>query len=137
MGECGCTMNDNKYTLPGPGKSFYLVSLSGGCVDCDAPPGVTIELIKPGDPLYAEYKSGEYVDGPMTLSNWGDSKGVAIITGHRRHEFVKETLSHLNGLEVKHFVDHGRIGKTGAETILEEMYEDSRVKPSIVVPVSK
>lgn len=136
MCECGCTMNDDKYTFPGPGKSYYLLTLSGECKSCDAPPGVTLELIEPGASLYAEYKRGDFNTEQLKLEKWPDSKGVAFITGMRSHEFVKSVLRHLEGLEVKHFVENGRIDRIGAETILEEMYDDSQVRPYVVSPVN-
>jgi hypothetical protein len=134
MCECGCEANADRYTLPGPGKSFYLISLSAECLNCDAPPGVTIELIEPSNTLYRDYKEGEFNTEPLKLEKWPDSKGVAIVAGMRQHEFVKSVKSHLEGMEVEHFTEKGRIDRIGAETILEEMYEDSQVKPFVVAP---
>ena len=129
MCECGCTMSDDRYTFPGPGKSLYLLTLSAECKSCDAPPGVTLELIEPGNSLYDECKKGEFTNGPLVFEKWPDSLGIAIIAGLRQHEFVKRTLQHLEGIEVAHFCEKGKFDKIGAETILEEMYEDSQVKP--------
>lgn len=132
MCECGCTMNDEKLTFPGPGKSFYILSLAAECKSCDAPPGITIELIEPGNVLWDEYKRGEFVDGPLQFEKWRDSKGVAIVTGMRQHEFVKATISNLMGLEIEDFCEGGKIDESGAEVILEEMYDDSQVKPHVI-----
>ena len=129
MCECGCTMNDDRYVFPAPGKSFYLLTLSAKCNSCDAPPGITLELIEPDNCLYREYKRGDFTDGPLKFEKWADSKGVAIITGMRQHEFVKATAAHLIGVSSKELGQKGRIDKIGAETILKEMYGDSQVKP--------
>lgn len=137
MCECGCTANDDRCTLPGPGKSFYIVSLSGGCDDCDAPAGITIELIEPSNTLYKDYKRGDFVDGPLRLEQWPDSKGVCIITGHRRCEFVKAAKSHLVGLDSRDFGDGAVIDDDGAGVILEEMHADASVKPFVVKPVKR
>lgn len=131
MCECGCTMNDMKYTLPGPGKAFYIVTLSGACEGCDAPSGITIELIEPSNTLFANYKRGEFIDGPLTLEQWPDSKGVAIVAGLRKHEFVKAVSENLVGIDSKEMGEDGTIDKDGADVIAEEMYEDSQVKPFV------
>jgi hypothetical protein len=133
MCECGCTMSDDKYRLPGPGKSFYLVTLAGMCKNCDAPPGVTIELIEPTNSMYREYKGDDYGVSPLKLEKWADSLGVAIITGMRQHEFVKATQSHLIGLN-SHDFGGPKLDQIAAETILEELYDDSQVRPTLVEP---
>lgn len=137
MCECGCTMNDRRYTLPGPGKSIYLITLSAGCVDCDGPSGVSIELIEPDTILFKEYKRGEFSEGPLKLQQWPDSKGAAIVTGMRRHEFVKAASKHLIGVSSDEIGDDGVIDEAGAEVILEEMFEDVQVRPEIVKPVKR
>jgi hypothetical protein len=124
-------MNAYKYTFPGPGESFYLLSLLSECQNCDAPPGVTIELIEPGNVLYHEYKRGEFNDGQLKFKKWADTKGVAIVTGMRMHEFVKAAAPHLIGLAVKDFSEGGMIDRISAETILEEMYEDATSRPEL------
>jgi hypothetical protein len=131
MCECGCSEGEVRYTLPGPGKSFYVISLYGGCKDCDAPAGVTIEEIKPSHTLYKEYES-EFTEGPLKLQKWRGSRGIAITTGMLKREFIKALESHLIGVESKEFSDNSTaIDKFGAEVILEEMYDDSQVKPHI------
>lgn len=132
MCECGCTMNDQKYTLPGPGEAFYIVTLAGECQDCDVPPGITIELIAPGDFMHDPQHRREFTDGPLKLEKWSDSKGVAFITGMRQHEFIKAMKSHLVGLDSSEYGDDGTLDEIAAETILEEMYGDSQVRPEIV-----
>jgi RNase H-fold protein (predicted Holliday junction resolvase) len=49
----------------------------------------------------------------------------------RQHEFVNAVKSHLIGLNVKDFSERGKIDRISAETILEEMYDDSQVRPSL------
>lgn len=132
MCECGCTMSDDRYTFPGPGKTFYVLSLSGECKSCDAPPGITIEHIKPGDALYDDYRRGDFIDGPLKFEKWPDNLGVAIVTGMRQDEFVKSTKQHLIGIASADFGEKGKIDRIGAETILEELYDDSQVKPWLV-----
>lgn len=129
MGECGCTLNDYKYLLPGPGENFYVVTLSAGCVDCDAPSGITIELIKRGDFMFTDDHRVEFTDGMLRLEKWSDSEGVAIVTGFRRHEFVAKLKSYLIGVSAKDMGENGKIDEVGAEVILEEMYDDSVVMP--------
>lgn len=138
MCECGCSMNATRYTLPAPGKAFYLVSLSAECKNCDAPPGVTIELIEPSNSMYKEYQSEDYSDGPLKLEKWSDSKGIAIVTGMRQHEFVKATMQYLTAIRPSDFdmKASDKIDANMAEVILEEMYDDSQVKPRLVEPVT-
>jgi len=123
--------SDLRYTFPATSKeSFYLLTLSGGCVGCDASPGVTIELIDKSNVLWDEYKRGEFIDGKLKFEKWPDSKGVAIITGFRKHEFVKALTSHLTGTSWDGLTDRdGKVDEIGAEVVLEEMYLDSLVKP--------
>jgi hypothetical protein len=131
MCECGCVEGETRYTLPGPEKSFYVVALYGGCVDCDAPAGITIEEIKPSHTLYKGYEK-EFTDGSLKLKKWRGSRGVAITTGLTKREFVKAVESHLIGVQSKEFSEGGdKIDKFGAEAILEEMYDDSTVKPHV------
>jgi hypothetical protein len=132
MCECGCILNDDKFTFPGPKKSLYVLTLSGGCAECDAGPGVIIERIGPTDPLYKEYRRGEFIEGPLEFEKWSDSHAVAIHTGRRMHEFVEALQKHLIGVDSNELGDKGKIDQAGAEVILEEMYEDAQVKPQIV-----
>lgn len=134
MCECGCTMNDDRYTFPAPGKSFYLLTLSKACCECDAPSGVTIERIDPSNVLYKDYKRGDFTSGPLSFEKWTDSVGVAIITGMRTHEFIKATQSHLIGVSSHEMGEGGRIDECGAEVILEEMYQDAQVRPFLATP---
>lgn len=134
MCECGCTSNDDRYTFPGPGKSFYLLTLSGHCVECDAPSGVSIEQIEPSNVLYKEYKRGEFSNGPLLFESWPDSKGAAVVVGMRRHEFIKALLSHLVGVSSDDMGEDGKIDEAGADVILEEMYDDAQVRPQLVTP---
>lgn len=134
MCECGCTMNDEKLTFPGPGKSFYILTLAGHCEDCDAAPGVTIEHIKPDHPLWRDYKRGEFISGPLNFNQWPDGPGVAIVTGMRKHEFVAAMTKHLEGLDSRMLGDGGKMDEDGAEVVAEEMYADSQVQPHVVRP---
>ncbi len=129
MGECGCVMNDRKYLLPGPGEKFYVVTLSAGCVDCDAPSGVTIERIQRGDFMFSDDHRTEFTNGMLKFEKWSDSEGVAIVTGLRRHEFVAKLKSHLIGVSSEEMGENGVIDDAGAEVILEEMHDDSNVTP--------
>lgn len=128
-------MNDDRFTFPGPRKSFYLLTLSGGCADCAAGPGFSIELIEPSHTLYKDYKRGHFNTEKLAFEDWPDSKGVAIITGPRRHEFVKSVLQHLVGVSSDELGENGKIDEIGAEVILEEMYEDAMFRPVLVEPV--
>lgn len=128
MCECGCTSNDLRYWFPAPGKKLYMLTLSNACVDCDAPSGVTIELIGPND---IHYKNREdYTDGELKFADWSDTKGVAIVTGFRRHEFIKAITPHLID------TDLDELDEIGAEVLLEEAYEDSVVKPHFPPAIS-
>lgn len=132
MCECGCEMNARRYTFPAPGKSFYLLVLSPPCTNCVAPPGVSIELIEPSNVLWAEYRRGEWVEGPLKFEDWRDTKGVRIATGLIREEFVKACSKHLVGIGKEMFGDDGKIDADGAEVILEEMYDDSHIRPAVL-----
>lgn len=132
MCECGCTSNDKKYSFSGPEKSLYILTLSGGCVDCDAPSGVSIELIETTNILYKEYRRGDFLNGKLKFEKWPDSKGAAIVTGMRRHEFIKALMSHLVGVSSDEMGENGKIDESGADVILEEMYEDAQVRPQLL-----
>lgn len=133
MCECGCTMNDRKYRFPGPTKSFYVLTLHGACENCDAPTGISIELILPGTFLFKRENREEFTDGELQFHDWPESKGVAIQCGMLKHEFVAKLMPHLIGLDSSEMGgDDGKIDSYGAEVILEEMYEDAQVRPSIV-----
>lgn len=140
MCECGCVSNDEHYKFPGPGDTYYLLTLSGGCGDCDAPAGVCIRHIKPGEFNYWWYKNKENRDGLLTFEMWGDgSGGAAVKTGMVQSEFVKSARGHLIGIDPKDFGDNdGLIDGFGADVILEEMFDDvaSRLRPTVIVPAS-
>lgn len=131
MGECGCSSNDRRFTFPAPGKDrFYMLTLSAACPSCDSPPGIMIELIDRSNVLYDEYMQGEFIDGPLKFEKLVDTMGVAIVTGMRKHEFVKALSDQLVGTPSRDLGDSdGIIDKIAAETLLEEMYEDSLTKP--------
>lgn len=128
MCECGCTSNDKHYSFPGPGKSFYVLTLSRGCVECDGPSGISIEHIKPGMFLYEKTHREEFIDGELKFNKWPDSLGVAFVTGLLKHEFIEAIKPHLVGTEVG---EDGAIDDIGAEVLLEEAYEDSVVRPHL------
>ena len=135
MCECGCTGNDERYLFPGPGKSHYVLTLHGGCVDCDSPSGFTIERIDSTNTLWKEFNRGEFLTGNLKFEKWPDSVGMAVVTGMLRHEFIKSTRDHLIGIDANDFGDNdGLIDGDGADVILEEMYDDATFRPRIVVP---
>lgn len=123
MCECGCTANDERYVFPAPGRKVYVLTLSRGCVECDAPSGVTIERIDRGTLL------PDFIDGELKFEDWRDSEGVAIVTGLLKHEFVEALLPQLVGTSASEMGDNGVIDEAGAEVMLEEMYADAQVKP--------
>ena len=136
MCECGCVSNDDKFSFPAPGKSLYILTLSGACKNCDAPAGVCIEMIAPDNVLYKEYKRGDFLNGPLEFEQWPDSKGIAVITGMRTHEFVEAMRNHLVGIDSRKLGDDsGRIDTAGADVIAEEMYDDSQAMPQLSKPV--
>lgn len=137
MCECGCVLNDRRYTFPAPDGAFYLLSLSGCCVNCDAPSGVTIERCDVGSFNHGYYSNPDYIDGPLPFEKWSDSVCVAIVTGMDRSEFIKSTKQHLIGVDSSDIGECYVIDDIGAETILEEMYEDAQLRPSLVVPKGK
>lgn len=137
MCECGCTSNDQKYLFPAPGNKVYMLTLSSGCVGCDAPSGVTIERIPKTDLHYRERK--DYTDGELKFEQWAYSEGVAIVTGMLRHEFIDALKGQVIGRRPSDLADDdtGLIDDAGADVWLEEMYDDSVVKPRIVEPVKQ
>jgi hypothetical protein len=134
MCECGCTMRDEKYTLPAPMGAIYVITVSGACVDCDAPIGMCVERIDPGRILYKEYLRGDFTSGRLKLEDWSDSKGAAFIAGMRKHEFVKAISKHLVGVSSAEMGEDGKIDEIGAEVIAEEMYDDAQIHPHLVRP---
>lgn len=137
MCECGCAANDKHYRFPGPyrGTSFYLLTLSPSCTSCDAPAGIAIRHIKPGEFNHKWFSDPENVDGTLPLEMWGDgSAGVGIKTGMLRSEFIAATKSHLVGIDSKDFADEGKrkIDDDGADAIIEEMYDDAQFRPTLI-----
>ena len=121
-----------KYVFPAPKRAIYILTLSGGCVSCDTPAGFIIELIEPTDTLYSEYRRGDFIDGELQFEQWPDSRGVAIKTGMRRHEFVAALRQHLVGVGSEMFGDAGNIDDVAADEILEEAFEQAQVRPTLV-----
>jgi hypothetical protein len=139
MCECGCVGNDNKYLFPGPGNTHYVLTLHGGCIECESPSGFTIERVDSTNVLWEEFNRGEFLTGNLAFAKWPDSVGVAFITGMLRPEFIEATKSHLIGIDSKDFANDADkrsrdIDEYGAEAILEEMYEDAQTKPRLVEP---
>jgi hypothetical protein len=135
MGECGCTLNDAKYYLRGPDRTIYVVTLSGHCANCDAPAGVSIEAIEPHHVLYHECLRGEFTQGPLPFTDWPDSRGVAIVTGMTKSQFVKAVSSHLVGINSNEIGDeNAQLDECAAEIVAEEMYRDAQRRPSLVSP---
>lgn len=132
MCECGCVGNDDKYVLPGPGESIYVLRLAGECVNCDAPPGIFVEQLSPGDFEFEHVTDEMYGYTPLALNDWPDGKGVAIVTGMRKQEFIKAMLPHLIGVDSRTLGENGVLDEAGADVIAEEMYADSQVQPSVV-----
>jgi hypothetical protein len=120
MCECGCTSNDERYTFQTPGKFVYVLTITKGCVECDGAAGVQIERIEKKR-MKDWYQ--DFIDGELLFEKWSDSEGVAIITGHRKHEFVNALKPHLID------TDMDEMDEIGAEVTLEEMYNDSVVRP--------
>jgi hypothetical protein len=128
-------MNDDRYILPGPSNSFYLFSLSAACRNCDGPDGITIEWF---DNMRAlrEWLAGAELPPQLCFADWPDTKGLCIVTGRTKDEFVKALKGNLVGADANSFVDEssGICDEIAAETILEEMYEDTTFQPQVVKP---
>lgn len=135
MCECGCVGTDERYRFPGPGKSFYVLVLHGKCLNCYSPAGVAIERIDPGHALWKEFKRGEFLDGDLQFEKWPDCYGVSVVTGFLRDEFIKALSPHLVGVNSNELGEGGELDEIGAETILEEAYEDSAFKPKLLQEV--
>ena len=127
MCECGCTANDERYLFPAPGDKVYMLTLSKGCVECDAPSGVIIERIGKSDIHYRQRK--DYTDGDLKFEKWHDTEGVAIITGLLRHEFVAALAPQLIGQSIAELCEDGEMDEVGAELLLEDLYKYAVVKP--------
>lgn len=130
MCECGCTSNDERYLFQAPGNMVYMLTISGGCTECDAPPGITIERLAKSDLHYQE--RDVYTNGELKFEKWAYSEGVALITGFRKHEFVAGLKAVIVGAGP---FDGGAIDEIDAEVLLEEAYEDSIVRPHFPTPV--
>lgn len=132
MCECGCVSNDKKFTLDGPKKSYYLVTLRGHCKECDGPAVVLIELLEPGTHDYGYYKTPEYTHGPLPLGKWSDSMGTTIAVGMTRDEFRDKMASHLLGLNSEELGEDGVLDEAAVDVLLEDMYDDAQTFPTIV-----
>lgn len=111
MCECGCSMNNETYRLPGP-------------------KGMMIERFKNEASLE---KYAFELPPELPLEKWPESMGCAIITGFRKHEFAKSLKSGLVGLKSDEFADKPGAGldEIAAETILEDLYDESTVTPHL------
>lgn len=133
MCECGCAGNHDRYLFPAPNRGLYVLTIAGHCLNCDGGSGISIELIEPSNSMYREYKRGDWTNGKLKFDDWGDSKGVSIVCGKQRHEFIHDCLKHLVGIDcVDMGSGGGQIDEAGADVILEEMYEDAQLKPFII-----
>lgn len=130
MCECGCTMNDDHYLLPGPGTSFYVITLRGHCLNCDAGTSVVIEKMEPGTHGHGWFREEHNSEGEFPFEDWADGKkGRTIVTGMQRHEFVNKLKGELIGNAGVD--DEGNIDDVAAEVILEEMYDAAQTKPKL------
>lgn len=139
MCECGCTSNDKRYVFSGPGESFYILVLSGGCTDCDAGPGISIQRADPGTHLF-EFcgdNRDDYLDGVLVFEDWPDAPTAAVITGMQQHEFIKALMPHIVGIDSNEMGEDGTVDDDGADVILEEAYPDSMFEPKLVTNVGK
>ncbi len=137
MCECGCVGNCDRYFFPAPKGAMYLLTLSVHCTNCDAPTGITIELIEKDNPLYREYKRGDFGTRELQFGDWGDSEGVSVVCGFRKHEFIAALIPHLVGLNSRNFTDDGKDGpldENAAEVIIDEMYDDAQLQPVLLGP---
>lgn len=132
MCECGCPETWTRYRFPAPNGSFYVLTLMGTCTNCDGASGFRIELCKPGSHEYEYYTDDcpDAIDGELHFTK--PHGCVHFDTGVQKHKFVESLLSHLVGVDSREMGEDGVIDKYGAEVILEEMYEDSQVKPTMV-----
>lgn len=130
MCECGCSINNECYILPGPGGKVYLITFQGACVNCDGPACVMIERFANKKAL-KEYAFE--LPPELPLEKCPESMGCAIITGHCKDEFVKAMKPGLIGLKSEEFADKPGDGldDLSAETILEDMYDESTVTPHL------
>jgi hypothetical protein len=126
-------MNDVHFILPARSGLVYLLTLSRACESCDAPSGITIERFKSRKQL-KDNRGFDELPNNLPFEKWRDCDGAAIITSHRKHEFVKAVKNSLIGLKSDDFADKPGQGfdDIAAETILEEMYSDSIVTPTLV-----
>lgn len=129
MCECGCVSNDKRFTLTGPGDSYYLITLRGHCKECDGSSVVLIELLEPGTHGHGYYR--DYTSGPLPFDKWPDSMGVTINVGMTDQEFRAKLAPHLIGLDSKELGDDGVLDDAAVDVLLEEMYDDAQTFPSI------
>lgn len=125
-------MNNDAYRLPGPNGAVYLITFQRACTNCDGSSSVIIERFA----SIASLKEYAFDLPPeLPLEKWPESMGCAIITGHRKHQFVKALKDSLIGLKSDDFADKKGDGLDGiaAETILEDMYDESVVTPRLPV----
>lgn len=121
MCECGCTSNNLLYWFPAPDDDVYILTITGGCVHCDGPAGISIERIDKSHMLWKHRR--DFLDGKLRFAKWPESRGCAIVTGMLQHEFVKAITPHLIGTDLE------EIDEIAAGVLLEEAYGDSVVKP--------
>jgi hypothetical protein len=127
-------MNDDKFVLPGPNNSVYLLTFRGACKNCDGSDEIIIERFanKRAVRDYLCWAPDEYPE-TIKLEKWPESHGVCIITGKLQHEFVEALKGQLIGMKPADFVDkpNGVIDENAADAILEEMYDDSTTRPKL------
>lgn len=126
MCECGCTMNNEAYRLPGGKGFFYLLEMYAGCRDCDAGPAVLVRRITPDTIDYDEAK-----DAPLlpffTVSGLTE---CPITLGLTPDEFVKAATPSINGYTVG---GRTRLDKDDAYEIAQEVWQEAvRRRPELI-----
>lgn len=124
-------MNDRRYTLPGPGEVYYLITLRGHCKDCDGPSTVLIETCVPGTFWHGYYKDENHSNGPLPFEKWSESQGCMITTGMSVEQFQAALSSYLVGINSDELGEDGVLDETAVEIILDEMYDDAQTRPTV------
>lgn len=79
MGECGCYLRSKLVgKMPGPNRAWYFLSVYPGCRECDAPVGVSIDLLNRDEWRDQDIKPE---DVPTIADSTRRNSGVPVVDG--------------------------------------------------------
>ena len=75
MCECGCGTFNGRWKLKAPNKKWYVISIYGGCQNCDAPAGISIDLMSASECRERLAGSEDFVE----IGNHSPNFGIPVL----------------------------------------------------------